>query len=130
MLCIACPYTLSQNGIAERKHRHVTETGLTIMFHACVPLFLWVKAFSTTVYLINRLPSQTFDGKTPYELLFGKQPNYSMFHIFGCLCFPYLRDYAPNNLSPKSSSCVFLVYSPIHKGFRCFDHKTQHLYVS
>ncbi|KAL6347067.1 hypothetical protein AAG906_012318 [Vitis piasezkii] len=69
VLRIACPYTSSQNGIAERKHRHVTETGLTIMFHACVSLFLWVEAFSTTVYLINRLPSQTLDGKTPYELL-------------------------------------------------------------
>ena len=90
MLRIACPYTSSQNGITERKHRHVTETGLTIMFHACVQLFLWVAAFSTTVYLINRLPSQTLDGKTPYELLFGKQPNYSMLHTFGCLWFPYL----------------------------------------
>ena len=90
MLRIACPYAPSQNGIAEHKHQHVTETGLTIMFHACVLLFLWVEAFSTTVYLINRLPSQTLDGKTPYELLFGKQPNYSMLHTFGCLWFPYL----------------------------------------
>ncbi|KAE8701309.1 hypothetical protein F3Y22_tig00110548pilonHSYRG00747 [Hibiscus syriacus] len=29
---IACPYTPNQNGIAERKHRHITETGLTLMF--------------------------------------------------------------------------------------------------
>ncbi|RVX23684.1 Retrovirus-related Pol polyprotein from transposon RE1 [Vitis vinifera] len=37
-LRLACPYTPSQNGIAERKHRHVTETSLTLMFHARVPL--------------------------------------------------------------------------------------------
>ena len=48
-----------------------------------------------------------------------------MLRTFGCLCFPYLRDYAPNKLSPKSSPCVFLGYSPLHKGFRCFDRKTQ-----
>lgn len=90
VLRIACPYTPSQNGIAERKHRYVIETGLTIMFQARVPLPLWVGAFSTTVYLINRLPSRTLDGKTPYELLFGKQPDYSMLRTFGCLCFPYL----------------------------------------
>ncbi|KAJ0020182.1 hypothetical protein Pint_32712 [Pistacia integerrima] len=53
-----------------------------------------------------------------------------MLHTFGCLCFPYLRDYAPNKLSLKSSSCVFLGYSPLHKGFRCYDRKTQRLYVS
>ncbi|RVX21294.1 Retrovirus-related Pol polyprotein from transposon RE1 [Vitis vinifera] len=64
-----CPYTPSQNGIAERKHRHVTETGLTLMFHARVPLSLWVEAFSTAVFLINRLPSPSLAGKTPYELL-------------------------------------------------------------
>jgi hypothetical protein len=60
------------------------------MFHACVMLPLWVEAFSIDVYLINRLPSQTLDGKTPYELLFGKYPNYTMLRTFGCLCFPYL----------------------------------------
>ncbi|RVW30074.1 Retrovirus-related Pol polyprotein from transposon RE1 [Vitis vinifera] len=72
-----------QNGIAECKHHHVTETGLTLMFHARVPLSLWVEAFSTTVFLINRLPSPLLDGKTPYELLFGKQPDYSMLRTFG-----------------------------------------------
>ncbi|RVW27169.1 Retrovirus-related Pol polyprotein from transposon RE1 [Vitis vinifera] len=117
-LRLACPYTPSQNGIAERKHRHVTETGLTLMFHACVSFSLWVEAFSTAVFLINRLPSPSLAGKTPYELLFGKQPDYSMLRTFGCLCFPYLRDYSPNKLSPKSTPCVFLGYNTLHKGFR------------
>jgi len=129
-LHVACSYTPSQNEIAERKHRHVTETGLTLMFHVCVPLPLWVEAFSTAVYLINRLPSQTLAGKTPYELLFGKYPDYTMLCTFGCLCFPYLLDYAPNKLSSKSAPCVFLGYSPLHKGFRYFDCKTKRLYVS
>ena len=117
VLLLACPYTPSQNGIAERKHRHVTETGLTLMFHALVLLSLWVEAFSTTVFLINRLPSSLLDGKTPYELFFGKQPDYSMLLTFRCLCFPHLKDYSPNKLSPKSASCIFLGYSTLHKGF-------------
>ncbi|RVW91359.1 Retrovirus-related Pol polyprotein from transposon RE1 [Vitis vinifera] len=129
-LRLACPYTPSQNGIAERKHRHVTETGLTLMFHARVPLSSWVKAFSTAIFLINRLPSPSLAGKTPYELLFGKQPDYSMLRTFGCLCFPYLRDYSPNKLSPKSTPCVFLGYNTLHKGFRCLDRKTHRVYVS
>jgi len=118
---LACPYTPSQNGIAERKHRHVTETGLTLMFHARLPISFWVEAFSTAVFLINRLPSPSLGGQTPYDLLFGKKPDYSMLRTFGCLCFPYLRDYSPHKLSPKSAPCVFLGYSTLHKGFRCFD---------
>ena len=85
VLHLACPYTPSQNGIVERKHRHVIETGLTLMFHVRVPLSLWVEAFSIAVFLINQLPSPLLDGKTPYELLFGKQPDYSMLHTFGSL---------------------------------------------
>ncbi|RVW18883.1 putative mitochondrial protein [Vitis vinifera] len=69
------PYD-NQNGIAERKHRHVTETGLTLMFHALVLLSLWVEAFSTAVFLINRLPSSLLDGKTPYELFFASDSTF------------------------------------------------------
>lgn len=29
---MSCPYTPAQNGRAERKHRHITETGLAMMF--------------------------------------------------------------------------------------------------
>ena len=100
------------------------------MFHARVLLSLWVEAFSTAVFLINRLLSPSLAGKTPYELLFGKQPDYSMLRTFGCLCFPYLKDYSPHKLSPKSTPCVFLGYSTLHKGFRCLDRKTHRVYVS
>jgi hypothetical protein len=130
VLRLTCPYTPSQNGVAERKYRHVTETGLTLMFHAHVPVSLWVEAFSTAVFLINRLPSPSLDGKTPYEILFGKALDYSMLRTFGCLCFSYLKDYSPHKLSPKSASCVFLGYSTLHKGFRCPDRKTHRVYVS
>uniref|UniRef100_A0A6N2KNP9 Integrase catalytic domain-containing protein n=1 Tax=Salix viminalis TaxID=40686 RepID=A0A6N2KNP9_SALVM len=127
---IACPYTPNQNGIAERKHRHITETGLTMMFHSHVPLHLWVESFSTACYLINRLPSPVLDGKTPHEILYGKIPSYSSLRTFGCLCFPFLRDYMPHKLSPRSIPCVFIGYSSLHKGFRCLDKKNNRVYVS
>lgn len=34
---ISCPYTPQQNGRAERKHRHIVETGLAMLFHSHVP---------------------------------------------------------------------------------------------
>src|SRR5690606_6758572 len=42
---ISCPYTLQQNGLAERKHRHVTELGLSMLFQAKLPQKYWVEAF-------------------------------------------------------------------------------------
>jgi hypothetical protein len=123
-------YNPSQNGIAECKHRHIIETSLTFMFHAHMLVSLWDEAFSTAIFLINRLSSSSLNGKISYELLFGKQPDYSMLYTFRCPCFPYLRDYSPHKLSPKSISCVFLGYSTLYKRFHCLDRKTHHVYIS
>uniref|UniRef100_A0A803NZS3 Reverse transcriptase Ty1/copia-type domain-containing protein n=1 Tax=Cannabis sativa TaxID=3483 RepID=A0A803NZS3_CANSA len=50
-----CPHDHAQNGRAERKHRHITETGLTLLAHAGLSLSYWWLAFQHVVYLINRM---------------------------------------------------------------------------
>lgn len=80
----SCPYTPAQNGRAERKHRHVTEMGLTLLFHVAAPMSLWVESFSTAVSTINCLPTPLLGNKSPFELLFGHTPSYDSFHVFGC----------------------------------------------
>ncbi|KAL6330019.1 hypothetical protein AAG906_039934 [Vitis piasezkii] len=49
------PYTPEHNGYSERRHRHIVETGLSLLTHASMPLSYWPFAFSTAVYLINPL---------------------------------------------------------------------------
>ncbi|RVW98311.1 Retrovirus-related Pol polyprotein from transposon RE1 [Vitis vinifera] len=127
---MSCPYTPSQNRRAERKHRHVTETGLALLFHSHVPPRYWVDAFSTATYIINRLLLPVLGGLSPFEVLFGKSPNYENFHPFGCRVYPCLRDYAPHKFSPRSLPCIFLGYSSSHKGFRCFDTTTSRTYIT
>ena len=34
---VSCPHTHQQNGTVECKHRHIVETGLTLLAHASVP---------------------------------------------------------------------------------------------
>jgi transposase InsO family protein len=48
------PHTPQQNGVSERRHRHLVETGLTLLHVASLPLQYWPYAFSTATYLINR----------------------------------------------------------------------------
>jgi histone deacetylase 1/2 len=38
---VSCPHTSQQNGIAERKHRHLVETGLALLAHSSLPLRFW-----------------------------------------------------------------------------------------
>ncbi|KZV44983.1 hypothetical protein F511_32729 [Dorcoceras hygrometricum] len=108
---VTCPHTSEQNGVVERKHRHVVEIGLTLLAHASMPLRFWPDAFSTAVYLINRLPFSAISGNIPFKLLYKKCPDYSFLKVFGSLCFPCLRPFNHHKLEFRSTPCTFLGYS-------------------
>lgn len=105
---ITCPHTHHQNGSVERKHRHIVETGLTLLSHASIPLHFWDHAFLTATYLINRMPTTTLQGQSPYSKLYGKLPDYKSLKIFGSACFPFLRPYNSNKLSLHSKACGYV----------------------
>ena len=93
------------------------------------PHVFWVEAFSTAIYLINRLPIFGI-SISPWALLFKQPPDYSKLKVFGCHCFPWLQPYAHSKLEAKSKSCTFLGYSLQHKGYRCLDPLTNRIYIS
>ena len=127
---VSCPHTHQQNGAIERKHRHIVETGLALLYHASVPLRFWDDAFQTAYYLINRLPTPILHHQSPFEKLFQAPPDYSLLKIFGSACWPNLHPYNTNKLQPRSLQCVFLGYSLRHKGYKCFHVSTGRLYIS
>lgn len=109
---ISSPYTPEHNGYAERRHRHIVETGLTLLSHAKLPLSYWPHAFVTATYLINRMPIPTLNNISPYLKLFNVPPNYTKLRNFGCLYYPWLQPYTTNKMQPKSTPCIFVRYSP------------------
>jgi hypothetical protein len=127
---ITCPHTSQQNGIAERKHRHVIETGLALLAQSHLPPKFWVEACLTAVYLINRMPSHTLQNLTLYTNLFKAEPSYSELRVFGCACYPLLRPYNKHKLEFRSKQFIFLGYSSNHKSYRCMDPNTSRIYLS
>ena len=117
----SCPHTPQQNGVAERKHRHIVETALSLISQSSLPLSYWPYAFSTAIFLINRLPTPNLHLNTPWELLFHTLLDYSSFKTFGCSCFPLLKPYNKHKLEFKSQECVFLGYANHSKGYLCLD---------
>eukprot|EP00268_Persea_americana_P019839 TRINITY_DN20208_c0_g1_i1.p1 TRINITY_DN20208_c0_g1~~TRINITY_DN20208_c0_g1_i1.p1 ORF type:complete len:215 (-),score=29.01 TRINITY_DN20208_c0_g1_i1:142-759(-) len=101
------------------------------MLHSShVPLKFWGEAVLTAAYLINRTPSTVLSGISPYEKLFSYKPTLSHLKVFGCTCFVLLHDNERTKLEPKSTICVFLGYGIEHKGYRCYDPKTNKLRIS
>ncbi|KAB1227925.1 Retrovirus-related Pol polyprotein from transposon TNT 1-94 [Morella rubra] len=127
---LSCPHTHQQQGTVERKHRHIVETGLALLTSAALPQFYWADAFQTAVYLINRLPSPVTRRVSPYFLLFHKHPDYTILRIFGTTCYPHLRPYTSHKLDPRSLPCLFLGYSPSHRGYICLHLPTSRVYIS
>jgi len=126
----SCPYTPQQNGVAERKNRHLLDVVRTLMLESFVPSRFWVKALSTTIYLINRLPSSTLHLDSSYSRLFGVPPNYNSLYVFGCICFAHLPPIERHKLAEQSVQCAFLGYSNSHKGFVCYDADANKLCIS
>lgn len=130
LISLLPPHTPEHNGVSERKHRHIVETGLSLLSHAGMPRSYWTYAFSTVVYLINRLPTPVLNMTSPFAKLFGTTPNFDKLKIFGCLCFPWLRPYSTHKLDNRSTPCVFLGYSTSQSAYLCLQPTTRRIYVS
>ena len=66
---LTCPHTHEQNGTAECKIRHIVDIGITLLGHSNVPFKYWNFTFETSVFLINRMPTQSLSNKIPFQIL-------------------------------------------------------------
>ncbi|CAJ2641032.1 unnamed protein product [Trifolium pratense] len=126
----SCTDTPQQNGVAERKHRHIVETARSLLLSAAVPSEFWGEAIRTAVHVINRIPSSITSGLSPFEVLYGHAPDYSYLKVFGSTCFVLLPQVERSKLCPRSAICVFLGYGDGQKGYRCYNPINKKLYVS
>ncbi|KAK2966238.1 hypothetical protein RJ640_008221 [Escallonia rubra] len=113
----SCADTPAQNGVAERKNRHLLETARALLFQMKVPKPFWADATFTACFLINRMSSTILNGDVPYSVLFPTNPLFPVEpRTFGSTCF--VRDVRPHltKLDPKALKCVFLGYSRLQKG--------------
>lgn len=127
----SCAHTPQQNGVAERKNRHLVETARTLLLHHNVPFRFWADALLTACHLINRMPSSVLQDQIPYSIL---NPHHELYliplRVFGCTCFAHDLTPGKDKLSAKSLKCIFLGYSRIQKGYRCFCPQLQRYIVS
>lgn len=80
--------------------------------------------------MINRLPSKVIKNKTPFELIWNKEPDYDFLKVFGCLVYFKNTDTKGDKFEERGKPGVFLGYPPRTKGYKTFDLETRKLIVS
>ena len=96
-----------------------------------VPKPYWDDAILTECYLINRAPSSILDEKSLFSILYPSEEPFSLTpRVFRYLYFVHLLGSGRDKLSSRSVRCIFLEYSRIQKGYRCYDPLSKWHFVS
>lgn len=118
-------HTLEHNGVAERNHRHVVKTGLTLLTQASMPASYWTYAFSTAVYLINRLSSSvlTTSSSTNHQIIWS-------FEFLGVLAIHGCGLTRTTNSKTFDAVCLHWIFTHTECISMSWSDNISHLYLT
>ncbi|GJT06742.1 retrovirus-related pol polyprotein from transposon TNT 1-94 [Tanacetum coccineum] len=108
----SCTDTPQQNGVAERKHRHLIETTISFLLPADIPSVFWGEAVLTAMYVINRIPTAHNSGLSPFKRLYGTLPDYSSLRVFGYTTSETTPESTPDTTPQTTTSTETAVDPP------------------
>ncbi|RVW26366.1 Retrovirus-related Pol polyprotein from transposon TNT 1-94 [Vitis vinifera] len=130
-----CSNTPQQNGVAERKNRHLLEVVRASLITAKIPISYLGEAITSTTYLINWIPSSPINFQTPLQALTNAivapivRPK-STPRVFGCVTFVHLHKYQRTKLTSHALQCVFVGHALHKKGYRCYHPPTRGMFIT
>jgi hypothetical protein len=127
---LTAPYSLSQNGVVERRNGTVVDAARSMLKAKELPNWLWGEVVMTVVYILNRTPTRSVEGATPFELWFGKKPVVQHLRTFGCIT--YVKSTRPNlsKLDDRGHKMIFIRYEQGTKAYRFYDPMLKSAHVS
>lgn len=129
---LTAPYSSAHNGVAERRNRTLQDITRALIKQAELPMSYWAEAVVMSAYLLNRLPSKSVQGKTPYEAWHKCKPSVQHIRIFGSPAYAHLNKQQTQHskLSDRARKLVFVGFTEGIKAYKLLDPQTKRVIYS
>ncbi len=104
----SCNYSPQQNGVAERKNKHIVEKARAMLNEKNLPNYFWAEAVTTAVYIMSRTPTAAVHGMTLEEKFTCKKTDVSHLRVFGCIAYVHVPNEKRSKLDAKAKKCIFI----------------------
>lgn len=106
----SCSHTPQQNGLVERKHRHILESARAIIFQDHLPIRFWREFILVVVHIINRVPLLSIlNNGSAFEIMSREPPDISYMRVMGCLRHVTIT-HKNDKFGPRATRSVLVGY--------------------
>jgi hypothetical protein len=127
---LTAAYSPQQNGVDERRNAMVVRAARSMIKAKGLPGWFWGEAVVTVVYLLNRVSCKANDGKTPFEVWYGKTPAVHHLKTFGCIIYVRNTKAHLKKLDDRGRKMIFIGYERGTKAYRAYDLNTRGVTIS
>jgi hypothetical protein len=99
----------------------ISEGITTILSQSHLTCTWWEDAAIHWLYGKICLPLSITVPVSPFELFYGKKPDLSAMHPFGCLASVHLQKDQCSALLPHTTQCILISYPSDYKGWKFWD---------
>ncbi|KAL1199975.1 Retrovirus-related Pol polyprotein from transposon TNT 1-94 [Cardamine amara subsp. amara] len=111
-------------------NRSIAKKARCLRLNAGLPKQFWAEAVNMAVYLINKSPQISLEGKIAEEIWTGVDIDISNLKIFGCPTSVLIPSDKRSKLDSESKKCIFLGFEKGIKGFKLWDHEARKRVIS
>jgi transposase InsO family protein len=117
---LIAPHNPQKNGVAKRKNKKIVGATRVMLHDQGLPIYLWVYACNTVIYVENRCPHRVLGMSTPEEAFTGIKPDVSHFKIFGSFVYVHVTKDAKKKLESTVEVGIFVGYTETSHNYHVY----------
>jgi len=102
-----------------------------VLKEKALPMALWSLTVTHTVWIKNHVFTHSLEpSNSPFHVYFGKKPNLSSVHLFGCKAYLHVPKINQSKLSEHSIECVHVRFTLDKSAYMLYNREQRHLFES